>query len=610
MTLTWISSNKFMGFADGNILNWCPVLNLLFVSMNKMSIWVYRLNGERIYSINNKLVILQVSFSNNGLFFCVSGIDGLVKIYDSNNGNLIKVLSGFNNIKLISWNLHKLVKASRFEDLYKVDLLNELPRVIEFAENLTFLTIVDGDNITFNFNNLLTVDGLNYPQATIIHHLSNHDLFKQVFLGQIDSNYQLLSLQTNLSEIDKRYTITIIENLCKLIALINHIEQQIIKIDQEMAPFIKLLDRYIGLLALEYQDIPLSIIKKYFSNYILTGLIDPKSKDFWLNQFGERGYKSLIKLGNNCYDSLRKILYSQIITSLEKIMIIGNDLLGISTWIINSENEFDFGLSISSLKSLLDTSGNFIKQIYKFIWEINHEQKLFNNFFDMVKHEFIDKLIKEDDLESYLQIKKLFSYSDILKYINSNLFYSILFTYTKFDVDNYDIFEPRESDQDLTINTMFDNVDQSMKTIKISFNQFFPSTMNVNVCLELPNWDQISLELVNSYIMIIGWKDSKLQAMKIDNDFNILSQKSFDMEIPISFELRNNEITLLFADRIMQIKGDVLWEEIGDAISLTSLKYSEIMINLDQPTKIGLADNFGCVLDKNRQNYTVFKKSF
>lgn len=672
--LQWVSSNKFLGLADTNILEFCPTLNLLFVLMNKTSIWVYRLLGDRIYSINNKSPILLLLFSPLGLFFSVSGLDNTVKIYDSNTGSLLNTLSGFNQVSITSWEgdvearlegdvnyggdngdvkfglslgssedkvltdagedfarqlqfdgvtgdstenlrLNQLEKnvvttkalalsnqASKFDGLYAVDILKELPTLISFPSSLSFLTVIDSQKITFNFNNLLTLDSLDYS-GTITNYVSA-GFFNQVFLN---SNYQLLFLKTELHLQDKNYILKVIDLICKLFGYINHVGDQFEKIDNSISPFIKNLHRFISLLADEYQESANteSFYKKYFAKYIMTGLIDPTSKDFWLNQFGDRNYKNLIKLGNACYDNTRKIVYAEIIVSLERILVVSNEFLGLATWLINSDRKF--GLKLELIENLNQKVGKFLKTCYKFIWDLNKEQKLFNNFFDMAKHEFIDKLINEDDLESFLKIQADFNYSDVLKYINSSLFRSVLFDYTDFDTSEYEVFKQRIEDPDQpTIQRLFDSVESCNNAIRDSFNKFLPSIISLEVCLTLPIWEDITLTSFKSYYIVVGWKET-MRLMIIDKTYRVLKEIEIKLNTPLHFVLDKCVVTLLYEDKIIQINLESVWLSDKTTFQLSDSTFSEIPTNLKTPKKIGLSDKFGCALDGNRQNYNVFK---
>ena len=600
-----------MGFSDGIVVSWCPVLNLLFVSMNKMSIWVYRLNGDRIYSINNRLIIRHIDFISDGSMFCVSGIDNTVKVYDSNSGKLVKVLYDFRNIALVSWNVHNYIPTGKFEDLYSIDIILQLPKLLLFPSTLNYLVIVDDTDITINFNNYLTVKHKIDAGGEIVGHLHNNNLFKQVFVLKKENSHRFLCLNSKLSSLDKKYLLTVIQSQCKLVALITHIESQFTQINDQIVPFLQLFDKYFGLLLLEYPGEPKSVIKNYFANYILTGLIQKSSKDFWLNQFGERGYKRLSTIGNSCYDNLRKIIFSQIILAIERVTIIANELLGLAKWVISSENAFNFGLSPASLEKLLDVSGKLLKESYRYIQSINDEQALFNNFLDMTKHELIDKLTKEDELEAYYKINKSFNYSQVLKYINQNMFHSILVPYSRIDTNDYEILQLAESnEEEPTIIEIFDEVSACNGELIDSIKEFFPSIFSSNECLEFKDFENITIKSNDGETAVVcGMKEQAIELMRITSSFEITEKKRVTVSGLINYRLHENHLILLYKDKIVQIDTGDIWGSSLQTVELNSVNYSEIHVTIDNPSIMATSDCFGCVLDENKQNYMVFKKT-
>jgi anaphase-promoting complex subunit 4 len=541
--------------------------------------------------------------------FCLSGIDNTVKVYDSNNGKLLKVVTDFCNIGLVSWNVHKYSATSKFEDLYSIDIILQLPKLLSFPSTLNYLVIADETDITINFNNCLTVKRKIDSDGEIVGHLQNNDLFKQVFVLKKDGLYRFLCLNSKLSSLDMKYLLTVIHSQCKLIGLITHIESQFTEINDQIVPFLQLFDKYFGLLLLEYPGEPKSVIKNYFANYILTGLIEKTSKDFWLNQFGVRGYKRLSTLGNSCYDNLRKIIFSQIILAIERVIIITNELLGLAKWVISSENSFNFGLNPPSLEKLLQVSGKVLKQAYKYIQSINDEQALFNNFFDMTKHELIDKLAKEDELDVYYAINKSFDYSQVLKYINKNMFHSILVPYSSIDLKDYEILQPTESKEDEpTIIDIFDKVNACNGELIDSFKQFFPCIFSNEEGLEFEGFENISIKSIDDETTVVcGMKEQAIELMKITSSFDIIATKRVVVSGLINYRLDENHLIFLYKDKIVQIDTGDIWRSRLQAVELNSVNYSEIHVTIDNPGIMATGDCFGCVLDENKQNYMVFK---
>lgn len=656
--LSIASHNKFMGFADGNILNWCPTLNLLTVSMNKMSIWVYRLNGERIYSINNKSPITSIAFINNGKYFCLLGIDGLIKIYDSNSGKLLKILNKtFDQIKLLKWNVHSPKSQGKFDHLFKVDVLSNLPKIsdgtVEIEElnntvSLNFLTIVDSQSLSLNFNNLLTIHDIqfNKDNIKIIDHLDNNDLSDQFFLIQDEERFELIHMTLGL---DDKVLVDIILKVCKVMAIINYLSENIKSLQQEIKPFYQLFDKYLENLrdSIEEsksedpklatnsnipsppnsasEDLTHSCLSQHFYDILLTNLIPSYSKDYWLNQFGERGYKKLSKLGNSVYNFSREIIYTKFISSIERLIIVLNDLKGLNSWFIDSE-ESEYGLNLQVLEDLLDHSKSMLKTFFQLIWDINQEQKLFNNFMDWIKFEIIDKLVKEDDIQSYLnQPQMSFNYPDLVKYINDYIFSNIFGKYFEFDVSWEILIQSNcqknvvEAFQSLA-NTFNDNLFHSFENFikqSVQFNK-------QNISLDLSSSTNIKLKNLDQNYGIVS-------SIGKENDSSILSLVKFSTHSSesltkcINFNSDTLLITYEFNDKelilVLKVAG-IFKVEVINFIDLfeydgVNVNYDDILkigelqgINLENPKLLAInknaANSWGCLLDENRQNYVVF----
>ncbi|KAG7664971.1 uncharacterized protein J8A68_001499 [[Candida] subhashii] len=544
MNLVKVYDGKFIGGGlqlksidddNDNGIIWCPCLNLIFMIMNKTSIWVYRINGERIYSINNKSIIKSICFNDNGKYFVTCGAgtstdgNGIIKIYDSNNGNLIKVLDlSFNKIDFIQWNLHTNQDASQ-QSLFDINLLNKLPKVSSIDKQeegglLEYLVIVDdSNNITLNFNKLLTITGIKLPQDYQILQQLKTGLFDQIFLVKHgDYNYKLLALKYNI--VDKNILIDVLIKLCQLIKYQDYVKSQLNDLYKQITPFIQLLDRYMSNLQ---SDINYPIAN-YLNDILLTGLItDESTKDFWLNQFGERGYKKLNKLGNSSYDLCRQVIYQHLISSNERMIILINDLKGISIWLKDSNSKDDLGLNKCIIQELISILKHQIKLYYKCLWDIQNEQKLFNQFLSWIKTSIIDRLSKEDEDQQEASDNASISISDILQYINGNLFNSVLCKYFPFEDDFETI---RIGDPICNLIDEDNKLETKLKSLLSSVNSFhlsifiFQEIKSINLPsgytslnLQRSNEQQLLLYLID--------KDSNLQIMNVEtNEFKTIPQ--------------------------------------------------------------------------------------
>ena len=162
--------------------------------------------SEYIPSTTNRLS--HIAFYRE--YFCLSGTDNLIKIYDSNNGQLVKVLpQEFDGVEFVGWNGTE----------YRV--LVSMPMVYDLVSELDYLVVSDGKRMAITFNQLLTVD---WECEMSVHQQLNRDLFNQVYVAG-DKLVRVRFVVDN----QKLYTEQIIK-VCQLISLLEYGEQHIQKI--------------------------------------------------------------------------------------------------------------------------------------------------------------------------------------------------------------------------------------------------------------------------------------------------------------------------------------------------------------------------------------------
>lgn len=658
-----MTTNKFVGVSDGKILQWCPTLNLLMVSMNNMSIWVYRLNGERIYSINNKLQIHSMSFTNNGLFFCLSGKDGSVKMYDSNTGKIIKVFEErFEGIKITNWSYHIDNFKSNFDDLLNVEMIHQMPTLtsdsfysdqknkyklvsideLKNQDKLNFLVMFYNEGISLNFNNLLTITKISTDigDCKFIEHLKNNDLFNQIFLiyDPSVSLFKIVQMKSNLNCQNKKFFFQLTLKFCKINALNESIENLLNFLRNESKAFFNLFDRHLMnltdcLINGNENDYTVSELQtkvtNYFYDLLLTNLIPESSKEFWSSQFGEKGLKRLNEIGNKTYDFIRKKLFYESIASAERLVILLSEIKGIIMWLEMTENEAKFGIKSEDVEDLLQKLKQILKIFFKIIWDMNLEQDYFNVFTKWMKNQIIDKIAKEDDLNSYMVLNSFqnFKILDVLKYINESLFQTKLFDYFDLKLESNKIFLQSQEVQ-FDIIEMFETFKLKIEENLIShFKSFYKSNIVFNIsslslkCFKSDSDLQIR-NLNDQEALIILKKDLTLYFLKISvSNLEEIDLKTVQMDskiINFSFDNKNNLILLLNKNNLFTVQMYSL-NSIFDN-PLNELKQSDLndmkcllnhnQIDLPNPQKLAINDSdslkMGCILDENKQCYTVF----
>lgn len=486
-----ISENKFIGTSDGNIISWCPTMDLLTITMNRMSLWVFRINGERVYSVNNRSPITEISWKPDGRSFALMGIDGICKIYDSNSGKLINTIEpGPGRLKLnitqtIQWSDTKTRTArnsssrstSKFSGIFDIDISTQLP-VLPTPHAYTSKVMVDDMNqqgsdllmivdscksLSLTFHNIFTTDSIDMPKEGIKKYLklASYSLDKLFFLVKTDVP---LSMSTEVSLIEmnlnlvRSFQMEIILQCSKILAILEYMEETFEAIKPDLSSFLDNLDRHLSNFKdCLYEDVDLTTcfptlqeaedkMSVALYDILVTNLIPEEQRDYWLNQFGERGLKKLQSLGQAAYALIRKIGFSQIISALERLIVILGRLEGISKWLDSENSKADsnnFGLSTEGISRSIEFASVLLKRTYEFIWEINEELKLFNFFMEWLKNVIIERLAKEDDIlsvtsevgnEKYLTLSG-YKNSDLMKFVDGHLFSTRILKYINLEKD-------------------------------------------------------------------------------------------------------------------------------------------------------------------------------
>lgn len=414
-----LADYRFVGFADGKILSWCPTMDLLAVSMNKMSVWVFRANGERVFSINNRSAILHLTWVASGKQFAVSGSDNLVKIYDSNTGALKNTLSTCSlPITLVNWcSVEMQTKPFDFQ------VLDAMPKLSSENEkpSLDFLFVVNANEQAAATFNDFSVGPIELPLATYLQHAMK-DMYTQYLLVE-NEGLSIVEMNIDIGERLQHNVARIVQWCAQLMATTQHIDAQLEKLSKE-ASAILLLDRYMSNLrdSIGPEASPLDI-KNCIMDILTSGLIPESQKDFWLDQFGEHGINRVSQAMTTVYNSCRETVYTQVVLALEKTVVLLSYLEATaqaSTLTVGDALGVDFDL----LKSALESSKARLKEVYAFIWRINDEQELFNKFLYWVKWEIVDVL---GDSETDSNPQAAYKVLDILRFVDKHLFSLALF---------------------------------------------------------------------------------------------------------------------------------------------------------------------------------------
>ncbi|RKP33083.1 hypothetical protein METBISCDRAFT_20952 [Metschnikowia bicuspidata] len=472
-----LANNKVVGLPDGNVFSWCLQMDLLAISMNKTSIWVFRVDGERVYSINNKAHIVHFLWSPEGKYFVCTGTDRAVKVYDSNTGAHLLSYATHPElpISLVSWHSLRSDCAAAGPmgtlslNFSSINTLKALPKLAfeceletqgtkktdavkdeqsgvgggingagkcyirENAQVLDFLVCInDNRSMSVVFSNSFVVPNILLPGTyTYVKHVMGRDIFRQTFVVRDDAwDVFLLACTVSVNAGHHRLNfLRVVELVVQMVSTRAHARSMLGDIARKAGEFIALYERHLSnyKTALDAEATDIDALRERIalelSNTLLTGLIPEFMQDFWLNQFGLRGLTRLSSVGNNAYDYAREVLYAQVILAAEKLIIILSDLESIAkTELYFQRNAF--GISAEATGSAMAQLAEFVKDVYDFIWSINEEQELFNKFLNWCEVEVLEKLSKsESSPEEFFKTHQTldFSVSHIIDYFNSSM---------------------------------------------------------------------------------------------------------------------------------------------------------------------------------------------
>lgn len=597
-----ISNSKIVGFPDGNILDLCPTMDLLVLSMNKMSLWVFRLNGERIYSINNKSIIFHHSWSPTGRFFCLTGNDNMAKIYDTNNGEMVLEFQFDQPIEYLNWYGETPVVVN---ELFDVDILNNMPVIDKFKnfDDLDYMVVSCNSEISFVFNSLIK---LSFSKSFKVLQNDNYSLFNQFYLVQ-DQKMGLL----NLSFKSDQNMIKLINLSCKISSIFKNFHKELTHLLNELPQFYNLLDRYISnyydnLVSSLEQEKDKNAVIKSFNKMVLTNLIPESLTDYWLNQFGERGWKRLSKLGNSMYDSVRNVTFKVLINYLEKLIILIDQMKGIIEF-QKVESVNDYGFDTDTIQDLINLVNVYFKSLYKLIWDSNDEQKLFNEFMNWTKYT-IDILTKHKNDEE-IDISGNFKHKSLINYFQNHLFNSKLWDHFQTDLSKNDLIILAEPKVNLMAN--FNTLNDTFDKIFTSFELYFASQIELSdiIALDPQVGPNSKLKIINETGYIYSVTDNRrlnISVFDVNNPKDLSFHSiSFDHDV-VNYDMLDNKMVVL----CNTANGNILqYHQITSLFNGDSAGAASTQVLLDKPGFLSLDENRSkvCVFDETKKNYSIFR---
>lgn len=535
-------------------LAWCPKMNLLLMTRDKNTIHCFRIRGEEIYSVDNGAEIKGVTCHEKN--FCLSGADKLVKIYDSSDGKLVKKLDhNFSDIKYIHWSstIYRL----------KSKVLKSLPIIYnDISYDLDYLVTNDENSITFTFNKVLNVNIVTKYQIRL-QVLSA--LFEQEY---IDENNRILSIKIPTESRQAYADLMVL--LCQVIEYLERSKTALNEIEKELKIFYVAINRYLSNLKAEVSGGLLQDL----SDMLLTSNIPDGTKDFWVNQFGERGFKKMTKLCETVFEECRKKIFQYLIAPMERVIALLDELNGITKW----KNAME--LDLKDITKLTKQCQSELKAYDQLMWDLKEEKEHYDELFNWWKT-IVDKFADKEASNNY-------STSSLLEFIHSNLLQSKVLQYIPSDYDTI-----KHTGDGKLLSESQQEISDLYQTILNQIDEYHQSYVEISVITEIYHisppmdiqgsaWGLQTVEAHTDYI------NKKLEVWKVNDQ--VIDQVTDTR----GFEFRDKDLVVL-------AKGCLY---VLDQATTTPVPLPELPF---EPAHLRVNSKFVWITDKEKVHYAVLK---
>ncbi|OWB71576.1 hypothetical protein B5S31_g1266 [[Candida] boidinii] len=274
------------------IFSWCPTMDLITFATTDSSIWVYRLDGQKVWSISVEgTEIERLTWRPDGKIMAAACVDGVVRLFDSNTGCLVSVLKtedtntgNIKNPENINWFSRKLnfQGLNKYESLFKIDISKSLTKLSPLSSKSTqvaFTAKIFNNEMIRCDNSILDFLVVWSETATIYTTLYGVFNIGEYVIPQLENTYSLIlasgsskSLESQFFLIEKEEGIFLSKvnsmyvsyfgpilpevtlNCSKLIGLLSYFQEALELLMQEAKPFTDYTTRILSLLESEIKE--------------------------------------------------------------------------------------------------------------------------------------------------------------------------------------------------------------------------------------------------------------------------------------------------------------------------------------------------------------------
>ncbi|KAH3672796.1 hypothetical protein WICMUC_004018 [Wickerhamomyces mucosus] len=609
---------EFIKRIDGLSYSWCPTMSLVaLTSDNGKCLWIYRKTGQKVWDITlSEGFIKTIVWKPDGKHFAIITSKNQCLIYDTNTSHMISSLNGSKteSFSIGGWFLKRREHYNKHLNLYDLDIMKSLPRLTPVP--IPASSWNSSNNSQAKFSTRHAIDGMiqnnNNNDLDLLFLFSDtkvnivlHGLFT---LGPVElipfneddeeivhyittkanEHYVLTSSFVNMQYRVRRFHTSFVDNYeflqevtlssSKIIALLGYIDEILIYSSQEIKTYLDFNNKFLGILSDELKPKNETVVDELY-NLLLTGMMNDQVKDWLENTIGERGIKRWTRFGEISFDGARRTIVYHLVPACERLILLLNKLSAASG--ASSRN-----FSAKYLEESKITARKFLKLLYGFISEINHEQQLFNSFINWITVA-LSELQEEKP-------KASFKTSDVLNFINTYLEKSGLFMF---------IPNLKRSTNQMKINNedLFGSLKQNIRDHVLVDKNFI---VNLGMIAEKQKITEI-----NDTVYVITGHDSTVVIYKIDSKFKTSTSIIISNPNKINdIQIEEDHVFILSNNSLMSFNLKDLQFSTSASITISSIprvKTHKFPDDL-KPIYLTVSAKLGCLVSENHQNYLIF----
>lgn len=632
----------------------CPSMALISFQLNDSVIWIYRHGNEKVWDIESSILksdtrFLDIAWKPDGKMFAIALEDGLIGLFDSMTGNMIRSLALTAQISCLKWfksSCRQTLRANYNSVnglLNSINIINSLPSMKISEANLDaqinqkeldddemnidiLLAGTNDGKLSCVFSGIFIVDDLlleDIKGSEISDIVANQSLSNQYLLVNKGNNTTLWKLNTEFILKGREFTKILL--ICSnLLNIIDNFKTSIKQINSHYKPYIDYTIRIIELLRGEIKDdengkeniegkgsnnemdFPKDDNVVNDSNnadpvydlydLLLTGSLSNATKKWLTDYLSDRGMKRWAKLGHTYFDNARSSIYNDLVSSLHHLIVYLTDLKGFSQW-----HPTGSSIPVLDIEECIKISQNVLKYSYKFMMQLNDDQRYFEQAII-----WLSSILAEITADE--KINASFKTNDITKFL--------MFISSKLNsIDHSDVTDGKLCNNDSKLSDFTQVLDTVLNKlflrikddIKSNFRLEASTLISENSTSDKFVTMKIHSEDMGYVYMLVG--DHTLNIKKFDTDtLRVLSytfqfnghSKIVDMKM-----ISNDKVLVLHVDTVhlyLLSYGNESLQEIGKyefncelGAEETGFQAGDLAVSEDQ-------DCF-CVLDSSRKKY-------